>query len=113
MEKQSSRGDQFLTISRQIIKDNIDNENFTVENLAQTLGISRSLLHRRLKNLTGKSARDIITEIRIMRAKELLENDVATASEIAYRVGFKDPSYFNKVFKKYFYVFDLNFILNI
>jgi TolB-like protein len=104
MGKKSSTVDQFLKITNQIIHDNIDNENFSVEDLAQKTGISRSMLHRKLKNLTGKSARDFITEIRIIRAKELLENDAATASEIAYRVGFKDPSYFNKVFKKHFNV---------
>ncbi len=104
MEKQPSKVDQFLTITNQIIHDNINNENFTVEDLAQKTGISRSMLHRKLKNLTGKSARDLITETRLIRAKELLENDAATASEIAYRVGFKDPSYFNKVFKKHFNV---------
>ena len=104
MENQPSMGDQFLTIINQIIENNIDNENFSVEDLAQKAGLSRSMLHRKLKKLTGKSASDHITEIRLKHAKNLLENDVATVSEIAYRVGFNDPSYFNKVFKKHFNV---------
>jgi len=97
-------GDQFLTIINQIIEDNIDNENFSVEELAEKAGLSRSMLHRKLKKLTGKSASDHITKIRLKHAKTLLENDVATVSEIAFRVGFNDPSYFNKVFKKHFKV---------
>jgi TolB-like protein/AraC-like DNA-binding protein/Tfp pilus assembly protein PilF len=104
MEKPQSMGDQFLSTINQIIEDNLDNENFSVEDLAKNAGLSRSMLHRKLIRLIGKSATDYIAEIRIIRAKELLENDVATASEIAYRVGFKSPSYFNKVFKKYFNV---------
>lgn len=104
MENQPSMGDQFLTIINQIIEDNIDNENFSVEDLAQKAGLSRSMLHRKLKKLTGKSASDHITELRLKHAKNLLENDVATVSEIAFRVGFSDPSYFNKVFKKHFNV---------
>jgi len=104
MENQLSMGDQFLSIIDQIIENNIDNENFSVEDLAQKAGLSRSMLHRKLKKLTGKSASNHITEIRLKHAKNLLENDVATVSEIAFRVGFNDPSYFNKVFKKHFNV---------
>lgn len=85
-----------------IIVANIGNENFSVEDLARNAGFSRSALHRRLSRLTGKSARDLITEVRLKKAMELLENDVATVSEISYMVGFTDPSYFTKVFKKYF-----------
>jgi pentatricopeptide repeat protein len=96
--------DQFLKIIHQIIEDNLDNEHFSVEDLAKKAGLSRSMLHRKLIKLTGKSASDLITERRLLMAKELLENNVATASEIAYRVGFNSPSYFNKVFKKHFNV---------
>jgi TolB-like protein/AraC-like DNA-binding protein len=102
MENQHSRGDQFLRIIHQRIEENLSNENFSVEDLAKSVGLSRSMLHRRLIKLTGKPASDLITEKRLMRAKELLEKDVATASEIAYKVGFKSPSYFTKVFKNYF-----------
>lgn len=102
MENQPSREGQFLNIIDQIIEENIDNENFSVEDLAQNAGLSRSMLHRKLIKLTGKSAGDRITEIRLIHAKGLLENDDITVSEIAYRVGFKHPSYFNKVFKNHF-----------
>jgi AraC-like DNA-binding protein/TolB-like protein/tetratricopeptide (TPR) repeat protein len=104
MEKQPSIEDQFLATVRQIIENNISNENFTVEDLAQHARLSQSMLHRKLKRLTGKSTNVLIIEIRLAKAKELLENDVATVSEVAYRVGFKDPSYFNKVFKKYYHL---------
>ena len=95
-----SMGDQFLATIRQIIENNIDNENFSVTDLAKDIGLSRSALHRNLIKLTGRSPTDLITEIRLAKAKELLENNTATASEIAYKVGFKSPSYFHKVFKK-------------
>ena len=104
MENQLSMGDQFLTVIKLIIEDNIGNENFSVSDLAKEVGLSRSMLHRKLIKLTGKSATDLITEIRLKRALELLKNDVVTVSEIAYRVGYSSPSYFNKVFKKTFNV---------
>ncbi len=100
MENQQSIGDQFLHAIRRIIEDNMGDENFSVSLLARDIGLSRSMLHRKLIRLTGKSATKLITEIRLTRAKELIENDTATISEIAYMVGFTSPSYFNKVFKK-------------
>ena len=104
MENQLSMQDQLLAVIKEIIEDNIGNESFSVADLAKEVGLSRSMLHRKLIRLTGKSATDLITEIRLTRALELLENDVATVSEIAYRLGYSSPSYFNKVFKKTFNV---------
>jgi len=104
MERLSSLGDQFLKKIYQNIEDNLADEDFSVKDLAENVCLSRSMLHRKLIKLTGKSASDLIKKIRMMRAKTLLENDVATVSEIAYQVGFRSPSYFNKVFKKYYNV---------
>lgn len=100
MENQHSMQEQYLASIKQIIDENIDNESFSVADLARELGLSRSMLHRKLIRLTGKSATELITEIRLTKAYELLENDVGTVSEIAYQVGYSSPSYFNKVFKK-------------
>ncbi len=104
MENQPSIDGQFLRLVHQNIEDNLGNENFSVEELAKSVNLSRSMLHRKLMKLTGKPASNLITEKRLLRAKELLENDVATASEIAYTVGFNSPSYFTKVFKEHFKV---------
>ena len=87
-----------------IVKDNLDNENFGVNELAEELGMSRSMLHRKLKKIIGKSASDYISEKRLEKAKELLESTDLTAAEIAYKAGFNSPSYFNKVFKKHYQV---------
>jgi len=92
--------EQYLAVIRQIIEDNIENENFSVADLAREAGLSRSMLHRKLISLTGKSATDLITEIRLNKAFDLLENNAGTVSEIAYMVGYSSPSYFNKVFRK-------------
>lgn len=102
MNENLSMDEQFLDLINKITEKNLDNENFSVEDLAEGVGLSRSMLHRKLMKLTGKSASEYITEKRLQRAKEWLEHDMATASEIAYNVGFKNPSYFNKVFKKHF-----------
>jgi len=102
MENQPSMDDQLLCKIYQHIEDNLDNEHYSVEVLAHQVGLSRSTLHRKLIKLTSKSPSDLIKEKRLIRARKMLENNVATASEIAYKVGFSSPSYFTKVFKNYF-----------
>lgn len=100
MENHLSMDDKFLELINRIIEENLADENFSVEKLAEEAGLSRSMLHRKLVKLTGKSATDYIMETRLNSAKELLENDVATVSEIAYKVGFNSTSYFHRAFKK-------------
>jgi len=78
------------------------NEQFGVEELAREIGVSRSQLHRRLNTLTGQSTSQLIREYRLNKARELLENESATAAEVAYLVGFGSPSYFNTCFHEYF-----------
>jgi len=102
MEEHQSMDEQFLKKVHQIIDDNIGNEFFTVEKLAQDVGLSRSMLHRKLIKLTGKSASETITDQRLKKACQLLKNNETNVSETAYKVGFKNPSYFNKVFKRYY-----------
>ncbi len=100
MENHYSQGDEYLNHIRQVIDQNLGNEQFTVFDLAREVGLSRSMLHRKLIRLTGKSASELITETRLARAREILEKGGSTVSEVAYQVGFSSPSYFNKVFKK-------------
>lgn len=100
MENQLSRNEQVLKDIREVIEKNIGNDQFSVSDLAKEVGLSRSMLHRKLIQLTGKSATELITETRLARARELLMSNAATVSEVAYKVGFSSPSYFNKVFKK-------------
>ena len=66
------------------------------------VGMSRSSLYRKMKALTGKSASEFIQSIRLKYAANLLSDENKTMSEVAYEVGFTDPYYFSRVFKKVF-----------
>ena len=92
----------FLDKVLEAIENNLANENFGVEELALEIGISRVHLHRKLKFLTGKSTGKLIKEFRLKKAMELLQNNVATSSEISSQVGFGSPSYFNTCFREYY-----------
>lgn len=86
----------------QSVEDNIANEDYSVEELARNVGLSRSQLHRKLEAITSKSASQFIREYRLERARELIEKKVGTIAEISFQVGFSSPGYFNKCFKEYF-----------
>ena len=95
-------GESFLLKLTEIIRNNFDNEQFGVKEAARIFGVSRSHLHRRLKKLTGKSVSQFIRELRLEKAMELLQKDMATVSEVAYSVGFHSPTYFNTCFKEHY-----------
>ncbi len=97
-----SMDEEFLLRLEKTVLDNLANEQFSVGQLSQKVGISRSQLHRKLKRLTGKSISQYIRDIRLEEARKLLQMDVATSSEIGYRVGFSSTSYFNYCFHSYF-----------
>lgn len=102
MDNRLSMDEKFLKKLVDILESNLENEQFGVEQLADAMGLSRSQLHRKLNAINGKSTSQFIREFRLEKAMEMLQNNVATASEIAYRVGFNSPTYFNTRFKDYF-----------
>ncbi len=102
MKEEASMDQAFLDKVHEAIEDNLANENFGVEELAHEIGISRIHLHRKLKFLTGQSSSQIIKESRLKKAMDLLQNNVATSSEISYQVGFGSPSYFNTCFREFY-----------
>ncbi|MBE9488379.1 MAG: helix-turn-helix domain-containing protein [Bacteroidetes bacterium] len=83
---------------KQIILKHIESDRFGVSELAAELGISRSQLFRKIKTTFGKSASVLIREVRLDEGLKLLHDGDFTTSEIAYKVGFSSPSYFNKCF---------------
>lgn len=82
------------------VEQNMGDEHFGVEQLSTAIGMSRSQLHRKLKALIDQSPTQFIRSFRLQRAHDLLKQNAATASEIAYKVGFGSPSYFTKCFHK-------------
>ena len=86
----------------EVLEVNLENELFGVKELTEALGISRAQLHRKINKFTGKSTSQFIREFRLEKAMQMLQRNVATASEIAYRVGFNSPTYFNTSFREYY-----------
>ncbi|RAJ10384.1 tetratricopeptide repeat protein [Arenibacter echinorum] len=98
----NSVDEAFLERIIKVVEANMGDELFGVEPLALAIGMSRSQLHRKLKALLGQAPTQFIRTFRLQRAHDLLKQNAATASEIAYQVGFSSPSYFSKCFHEQF-----------
>jgi|GEM_PF-929163 len=85
-----------------IIKANFHNEQFGVEELSSSIGMSRSNLHRKLKMLRGQSVSQYIRQVRLEEAMELLNRGAGNASEVAFQVGFNSTSYFSTCFQQHY-----------
>jgi signal transduction histidine kinase/DNA-binding response OmpR family regulator/ligand-binding sensor domain-containing protein len=94
--------EEFLKKIIKIVEENIENAEFTSEELAQQIGMSTASLYRKLKSVVGQSSNELIRSIRLKRAAQLLKNSNNTVSEITYMVGFSDVKYFRKCFQKQF-----------
>lgn len=83
-----------------VIRKNIENENLDSAFIEKALGISNSQLYRKSREIFDLSPGDLIRTIRLKHAAELLRKNVLTVSEICYKSGFNNRSYFYREFKK-------------
>ena len=102
IEAASQKEDDFIIEFRKLILDNLDDHTYGIPQLCRALHISRMHLHRKIKALTDKTPAHFIRQIRLREAQRLLLETQMNISEIAYEVGFKDPSYFTRVFVEAF-----------
>lgn len=93
---------KFLQRATEITEANLQNEQFGVNELAEKLGMSRATLHRKIKLNTKKSVSQFICQIRLKKALELIKQNSATISEIAYSCGFNSVTYFTKCFHDHY-----------
>lgn len=93
---------KFLDKIITLIHEHITEHDFGAVQLAQKLHFSESQLYRKLKAVSGKSTALFIRSIRLQKARELIQTTNSSISEIAYDVGFNDPSYFSRVYKDEF-----------
>jgi len=96
----SSTEANFLNRLKMVLDKEINQPNFTSEQFAKAMLLSRTQLHRKLKAIFNMSASEFIRSQRLKLSLQLLKESDATISEIAYQVGFNTPSYFIKCFKE-------------
>jgi len=98
----SAIDEKFMSRIMAVIEEHLSEENFSIEEFGKDVGMSRSQIHRKLKALTGKSTSVYLRSVRLARAKQMIEDKIATISEISYMVGFSSPAYFSRCYKDEF-----------
>lgn len=96
----SSYDERFLESLQSVLDDHLVASDFNSTNFAKALGMSRMQLHRKLKALTGQTTTEFIRSQRLKLAASLLQKSDANISEIGYKVGFNDHSYFTRCFRE-------------
>jgi signal transduction histidine kinase/ligand-binding sensor domain-containing protein/DNA-binding response OmpR family regulator len=92
----------FLEKVVKTIETHFEDEQFSVESLAEHVNMSVSQLNRKLNALIDQPPGQLIRSLRLQRAANLLVQKAGTVSEICYRVGFSDNAYFSRAFRKQF-----------
>ena len=101
VEVAASESDKiFIEKITSIIKNNLSDSTMDVTYLVKEMGLSRSLLHMKLKGLVNCSTTEYIRAIRLKEAVKLISNGTCNISEAAYEVGFSSPTYFTRRFKE-------------
>ncbi|MDR0961671.1 MAG: response regulator [Mediterranea sp.] len=92
--------EQFIRQVMEYMEEQMDNSELIIEDFAAKLCMSRSLFYRKLKSITGFSPIEFVREIRFKRAIQLMDSGY-NFQQIAYMVGYQDPKFFSKSFKKH------------
>ncbi len=90
----------FMEQIRSFILENIENSELVIDNLADSLGMSRTVMYKRTKLLFGMSPVMLVRHIRILHAATLIDEGSLNVTEIAYQCGFSNPNYFSTCFKE-------------
>ena len=92
--------DEMMDRLMQFIESRISDDELKIEEMAEAVGLSRSVFFVKIKSLVGMAPVDFLRHLRMERAKQLVELSTMNVSQIAYSVGFTDPKYFTRCFKK-------------
>ncbi|RSK45357.1 hybrid sensor histidine kinase/response regulator transcription factor [Hymenobacter rigui] len=93
---------EFLEAAMAIVERNLENPEFSVQVLVREIGMSQSVLYRRIKSITGQTVIEFIRDVRMKRAAQLLAHTTMRVSEVSFQVGIENAKYFRATFQKIF-----------
>jgi AraC-like DNA-binding protein len=96
----NTEDDQLMKSIIAYMENYLSNSDLTIDDIAQAVAMSRTSLHRKMKQLMGTSPMEFLREARIRKAAKMLVTTTKNVSEIAYLCGFSDPKYFSKCFRQ-------------
>ncbi|WP_082326434.1 hybrid sensor histidine kinase/response regulator transcription factor [Sunxiuqinia dokdonensis] len=98
----SAADQEFLDKVVQLVEENLSDPDFSIETLLQHFSYGRTVFYKKMKGISGYSPKDFLRIVRMKKAGSLLCDTNQTVSEVAFAIGFNDPNYFSKQFKKHF-----------
>lgn len=106
----TDRDEQLIRKVMAWMEENVADPDITIDQLATHVGMGRTSMYNKIKGLTGKAPVELIQEFRMEKAKFYLKSGQYSVSETSYKVGFSDPGYFSRCFKKHFGVSPADYI---
>ena len=100
--KISTADDDFIKKTIELVEKNLDNANFGTEQLAKELFVSRTQLHRKMLDITGKAPGEFVRIIKFKHAAQLIIEKRLSITQIAFEIGFSSPAQFTRAFSKHF-----------
>jgi hypothetical protein len=98
----NSTDQEFLEKLTALIETNINNPDLGVKYFSVEMGMSHSVLYKKIKSLSGMNMIEFIRDYKLRIAKKLLESQSISVAEVCFKVGYTDRKYFSKLFKKRF-----------
>ncbi|MCM1197342.1 MAG: response regulator [Clostridium sp.] len=98
----SSMDEELLKRAMDNIERNMDNSDYDVDSFVSDMAVGRTILYRKINDITGMSIKEFIMDVRLKRAAQLLKESEYTISEISAMTGFVNPKYFSICFRRHF-----------
>ena len=106
-----SPDEEFLSRALECVYSHLDDDAYDRDALAADMGASSSTIYNKLRSITGLNVSGFIRDVRLKEAHRLAQADpTLRVSDLAYKVGFRDPRYFSTCFKKQFGVLPKEFM---
>ena len=90
----------FMDKLMKFIEEHIDDDGLRIDDMAEAVNMGRTMFYENVRRIVGLSPSDFLRQVRMQRARQLIVKSRQSVAQIAYSVGFTDPKYFTKCFKK-------------
>jgi len=100
LDKLTTPEELFIKKLMKVIEENLENPDFDVNMLVKEIGMSRTILYKKVNTLTNHSVASLIKHLRLKKAADIILNTTYPISEVAFMVGFNDRKHFSREFKK-------------
>ena len=104
LDKLTTPEEIFIKKLMKVIEENLENPDFDVNMLVNEIGMSRTILYKKVNSLTSHSVASLIKHLRLKKAADIISNTTYPISEVAFMVGFNDRKHFSREFKKVYKV---------